>query len=130
MEKEGRLCSESSGDNVDGTTNIIPAMSMDCLRAGYKRILEHIYEPAPYYQRIRTFLSEYRPPRMKRTVRFAHIRALVLSFYRLGIVSRERVHYWKLLLWTQLRCPRCLPEAITLAIYGYHFRKICKQRVM
>ncbi len=129
MEKEGRLCSESSGNNVDGTTNIIPAMSMDLLREGYKRILDYIYSPAPYYQRIRTFLREYKPPRMRRNIRFAHIRALILSFYRLGIVGKERIHYWKLLLWTQLRYPRRLPDAITLAIYGYHFRKICEQQV-
>jgi hypothetical protein len=64
---------------------------------------------------------------MKRPVRIAHIRALFFSFYRLGIVGQERVHYWKLILWTQLRYPRCLPDAIILAIYGYHFRKVCEK---
>jgi radical SAM superfamily enzyme YgiQ (UPF0313 family) len=127
MKKEGRLCAEVTGDNADGTTNIIPAMSMEVLSKGYRQILEHIYAPVPYYQRIRTFLCEYRPPRMKRTVRVAHIRALILSFYRLGIMGKERVQYWKLILWTQLRCPRQLPDAIILAIYGYHFRKICEK---
>ena len=48
MEQEGRLCSESSGDNVDGTTNIIPAMRLETLKEGYRRILDHIYSPAPY----------------------------------------------------------------------------------
>jgi radical SAM superfamily enzyme YgiQ (UPF0313 family) len=129
MEKEGRLCAEATGNNVDGTTNIIPAMSLDILLEGYKRILDHIYAPAPYYQRIRTFLREYRQPQMKRAIRYSHIRALIFSFYRLGITGKERVHYWKLLFWTQFRCPRCIPDAIILAIYGYHFRKICEQQV-
>ncbi|TFH14927.1 MAG: DUF4070 domain-containing protein, partial [Lentisphaerales bacterium] len=42
--------------------------------------------------------------------------------YRLGFVGRERFHYWKLMVWTQLRYPQLLSYALTLAIYGYHFR--------
>jgi hypothetical protein len=114
---------------VDGTTNIIPAMSLDALRKGYKDILQHIYAPKYYYQRIRTLLREFKPPQTRAPLRGAQVLALVRSFYRLGIVGQERFHYWHLLLWTQFRHPRLFPEAITLAIYGYHFRKICKQHV-
>ena len=130
LKKQGRLCAESSGDNVDGTTNIIPAMSMEALKEGYRRILDHIYSPAPYYQRIRTFLREYKAPRVRGKLEFSHILALVRSIYRIGFVGRERFQYWKLLFWTQFRRPRLLPDAIILAIYGYHFRKICKRHVM
>ena len=129
MEKEGRLCTEMSGDNADGTTNIIPAMNIDKLKEGYRRILDHIYAPAPYYQRVRTFLREYRAPPVRGKLQFSHILALVRSIYRLGFFGRERLHYWKLLFWTQFRHPRLLPDAIILAIYGYHFRKICERHV-
>lgn len=130
MKKEGRLSAESSGDNVDGTTNIIPAMNMDMLKDGYRRILDHIYSPEHYYRRLRTFLREYKAPSVRGHFQFSHLMALVRSFYRLGIVGRERFHYWKLLLWTQFRRPRLIPEAVILAIYGYHFRKICEKHVM
>jgi radical SAM superfamily enzyme YgiQ (UPF0313 family) len=130
MKKEGRLRGDSSGDNVDGTTNIIPTMSPDVLREGYKGILQHIYSPEHYYRRIRTFLREYKPPRTRERIRFSHILALVRSFYRLGLVGQGRLHYWKLLFWTQFRRPRLIPEAVILAIYGYHFRKVCERRVM
>lgn len=130
MKKEGRLCSQSSGDNVDGTTNIIPAMSLKTLKEGYRQILDHIYSPAPYYQRIRTFLREYRGPQVRGNLQFSHILALVRSVYRLGIFGKERYHYWKLLFWTQFRRPRLLPDAIILAIHGYHFRKVCKRHVV
>ena len=130
MKKEGRLRGDSSGDNVDGTTNIIPAMSLDALQEGYKGILRHIYSPEHYYQRIRTFLREYRPPRVRGRIRFSHLLALLRSFYRLGVVGQGRFHYWKLLLWTQFRHPRLIPEAVMLAISGHHFRKVCEQRVM
>jgi radical SAM superfamily enzyme YgiQ (UPF0313 family) len=130
MKQEGRLCAEATGDNADGTTNIVPVMSMDALSEGYRRILNHIYSPAPYYQRIKTFLREYRPPRVRGNFQLSHVLALVRSFYRIGILGKERLYYWKLLLWVQFRCPRLIPEAVILAVYGYHFRKICEQQVL
>lgn len=130
MKKEGRLSAESSGDNVDGTTNIIPVMSLATLKEGYRRILDNIYAPVPYYQRIRTFLREYKAPQVRGKLKFSHIVALVRSVFRLGVIGRERVQYWKLIIWTQCRHPRLLPDAIILAIYGYHFRKICKKHVI
>ncbi|NQT94594.1 MAG: B12-binding domain-containing radical SAM protein [Lentisphaerae bacterium] len=130
MKKGGRLRGESTGDNVDGTTNIVPVMGFEALVDGYKSILRHIYSPKHYYARVKTFLGEYKPPRRRRHLQLSHILALVRSFYRLGIVGQERVHYWKLMLWTQFRRPRLLPEAIALSIYGYHFRKVCELHVL
>ena len=130
MKQEGRLRGDASGDNVDGTTNIIPAMNLDALREGYKGILQHIYSQKHYYQRIRTLLREYNPPRTQRRMRFSHTLALVRSFYRLGLMDSGRLHYWKLMLWTQFRRPRLFAHAVTLAIYGYHFRKVYERRVM
>jgi len=130
MKKEGRLNGESSGDNVDGTTNIVPVMGMSTLKDGYKRILQYIYAPEPFYRRVRTFLREYRPPKRRGQFRFSHFVVFVRSFYRFGIVSRARVQYWKLLLWTQFKHPRFISEAITLAICGHHYRTICKQHLM
>jgi radical SAM superfamily enzyme YgiQ (UPF0313 family) len=126
LKQEGRLLERLSGDNVDGTTNIIPMMNFDALREGYQRILQHIYSPEHYYQRVKTFLHEYKSPKIKARLAPEHIFALFHSIYRLGIIGRERVHYWKLLGWTLFRRPRLFPVAVTLAIYGYHFRKICE----
>ena len=129
MKAQGRIRGEATGDNVDGTTNIVPTMSMDALKEGYRRILDGIYSPAAYYQRIRTFLREYKAPLVREKLRFSDIVTLVRSSYRLGFVGRERLHYWKLLAWTQFRHPRLLSYAVTFAIYGYHFRKICERHV-
>jgi len=130
MEREGRLSSEFSGDNVDGTSNIIPAMNKEVLRDGYRRILDHIYSPEHFYRRIRTFLRESRPPTVRGHLEISHLLALLRSFFRLGILGRERFQYWKLLIWAQFRCPRLIPEAVILAIYGYHFRKVCEAHVI
>ena len=129
MKSEDRLYTEFSGDNVDGTTNIIPAMSTRTLRKGYRQILDYIYSPAPYYERVRTFLREYGGPHVRGKLTLSHILAFVRSVLRLGVLGRERAQYWRLLLWTQFRCPRLLPDAVILAIYGYHFRKMCENHV-
>jgi radical SAM superfamily enzyme YgiQ (UPF0313 family) len=126
LKQEGRLLDRLSGDNVDGTTNIIPKMDLDTLRKGYQSIMRHIYSPKHYYQRIKTFLREYKPPKIKAPLDFEYILAFFRSIYRLGIVDKERVYYWKLFLWTLFRRPGLFPLAITLAIYGFHFRKICE----
>jgi radical SAM superfamily enzyme YgiQ (UPF0313 family) len=130
----GRLLERMSGDNVDGTTNIIPAMNLDTLRDGYKNLMQHIYSPEAYYQRVITFLREYRPPKLKVSLDFEHFweyfLAFIRSIYRLGILGKERAQYWKLFFWTLICRPRALPLAITLAIYGYHFRRICELRIL
>jgi hypothetical protein len=53
----------------------------------------------------------------------------VRSFYRLDMVGKKRFQCWKLLIWAQFQCPRLIPDAIILAIYGYHFRRICEMHV-
>ena len=129
LRREGRLCGESSGDNVDGTTNIRPAMGLEALREGYRRILLAIYSPEPYYERVKTYLRNGRPPRVRTPFRLSDLRAFIHACWRLGIVGRERFCYWKLLLWTKFRRPRFLHQAVTFAIYGYHFRKMCERHV-
>ncbi len=125
LRREGRLLARSSGDNADGTTNFAPCMKIDALREGYRSILKHIYAPGPYYQRIRTFLREYKRPRFSTSLDWRHLFAFARSTVRLGVVGRERLHYWRLLAWTSFHRPRLLPLAVTLSIYGHHFRKCC-----
>jgi radical SAM superfamily enzyme YgiQ (UPF0313 family) len=130
LKLEGRLLGDSSGDNVDGTTNIIPKMSMETLYEGYREILEHIYSPKHYYKRVRTFLREYKTPTVKTPLSFRDIMAFVRSTYRLGVFGKERFRYWQLMIWTLFRRPQHFSLAITLAIYGHHFRKVCELHVV
>lgn len=126
LKKEGRLLGRSSGDNVDGTLNFVPRMPLAHLQAGYKTILQHIYAPRPYYRRIKTFLREYRRPQISARPSWRHGYALGLSGVLLGVVGRERFHYWRLMGWTIFHRPGLLPIALTLAVYGHHFRKCCR----
>ncbi len=129
MQNEGRLVDEFSGDNVDGSTNIIPRMGLEPLREGYREILSHIYAPRYYYERVLTFLREYQPPRIRRHLELQHILALWRSIYQLGIRGVERAQYWRLFFWALFRRPRLFPLAITLAIMGFHFRQVTELHV-
>jgi len=125
LKNEGRLLGYMSG-NTDGTTNIIPRMDLNSLREGYHNIMRHIYSPKYYYRRVKIFLREYKEPKIKIPIDFQRFLAFFRSSIRLGILGRERFQYWKILFWTLFRRPGLLPLAITFAIYGHHFRKICR----
>lgn len=129
LAREGRLTGAASGDNVESTTNILPTMSLEALYTGYRAVLRHLYAPEHYYARVKTFLQEYRLPKIQEPIGLQHVLALFRSIIRLGIVGRERLEYWRLFLWTLFRRPRLFPLAITLAIYGHHFRQVCDLHV-
>ena len=97
MQREGRLTSEMTGDNVDGSTNIIPEMGLEPLRDGYRWLLGQIYSPKLYYARVRTFLAEYRAPAVSLRLERDYVMAFFRSVYQLGIRGTERAQYWTLL---------------------------------
>ena len=130
MAREGRLLGEMTGDNVDGTTNLRPEMGLDALRDQYRALLAHIYAPRYFYRRVRTFLREYRRPVVRERLDVQRALAFVRSAVRLGVIGRERFQYWRLLAWTLCVRPRLLPQAVTLAIYGYHFRRVAELHVL
>jgi radical SAM superfamily enzyme YgiQ (UPF0313 family) len=131
LKKDNRLLGMTiSGDNVDGTTNISPKMGLDQLVNGYRSIMGHIYSPRHYYRRVKVFLKEFGNSKAKTPLDLQRFFAFFRSSIRLGILGKERFHYWHLMAWTLVRKPRLLPLAITLAIYGHHFRKICEMHIL
>lgn len=129
LKSEDRLVGMPTGDNVDGTTNVLVRMGADRLRAGYRQILNTIYSPAHYYRRVRTLLREYRAPKVRAPLQWKDVMAFFRAAVRLGVLGRERFHYWGLLAWTLLRRPKLVPVAVKLAIGGYHCRLVCKHHV-
>jgi len=125
LKKEGRLLGRMSG-NTDGTTNIVTRMDFRMLHEGYEELLRSLYSPKQYYQRIKTFFREYRPPKIQARMDLQRFLAFFRSGLRLGVFGIERFQYWRIFFWTLFHRPRLLTMAITFAIYGYHFRKISR----
>ncbi len=129
LKKENRLLGDMSGDNVDGSTNIIPQMGIEKLRSGYQHLMAQIYSPNHFYQRVKTFLEEYQPPKIKTPLTWQKFLAFFRSVYHLGIFNHERRYYWNLLFWTLKTRPSMFATAVTMTIYGYHFNKICELHI-
>jgi radical SAM superfamily enzyme YgiQ (UPF0313 family) len=119
---EGRLSEVATGDNTDFSMNFVPKMDVKDLLRGYSKVVSTIYSPKAYYERILTFLKNYKPGKYNKVrYRFCDIRAVLKSTWRLGMIDEGRLSYWKLVFWS-LRRPRYLHLAVTLAICGFHFR--------
>jgi len=125
MESEGRLLPSGTGNNTDGTTNIVPKMGLETLTRGYQHVVNTIYSPKHYYERILTFLREYRP-RSTRSSDYSprYIRALLRCMWTVGLKQEGRLDFWRAFAWTLRYKPRCFHMYITLAILGYHYRSV------
>ncbi len=126
LKSEGRLLRETTGENTDGSINFLPKMQTEKLIEGYKKILSKIYAPRSYYKRIGTFIRNYNPTAKKRFTK-RDISAFLKSVWKIGILSRSRLLYWKLLIVTGLTKRQAFPTAIELAIYGKHFEKVTQK---
>ncbi len=125
LQEEGRLLHSFTGDNTDYSINFVPAMGRELLMEGYKRIVNGIYASKPYYERIKTFLEHYNPV-IKTQTRVTWIKfiAFLKSIIYIGILNKNRVYYWQLILWSIRNKPKVFPLAVTYSIFGYHFRKV------
>ncbi len=123
--EQGRLLSDFTGNNTDFSINFIPQMNPEILLNGYKKVLKTIYSPKFYYERVMRFLKDFEPM-VKKEFHFDpnYIAALFKSMFKLGVLGEERIYYWKLFFWSLFRKPKLFSQAILLAIYGFHFRKV------
>lgn len=123
--REKRILAIPTGDNTDFTINFIPGMNIESLIKGYKNVVDTIFTPKYYYKRIITYLREYNKisVNVKLTLRL-QIKALSKTIWKLGITEKGKFHFWKLMLWTIMKKPLLITEAVTHSIYGYHYRMV------
>ena len=125
---ENRLLTDSTGDNTDGTVNFIPNMDRETLIAGYRRIVRTIYHPRVFYLRVCRFLERYRPRGRKRFT-MGMIPAFFRTLLFLGVLGKRgtRRYYWGIFFRAVTRHRRAFAEAITLMVYGHHFRRFAER---
>ena len=128
LKEEGRLLEDCSGDNCDGSMNFVPKMDPRILREGYNAVLNYIYSPKEYYTRVLEFLKTYKPTRRRR-ITLVGTTAFLNSILYLGILDtwNNKIYYWKLLFKAFVFYRESLREAVTLMIFGYHFRKLFRK---
>jgi len=122
--KEGRLESDSTGNNTEARLNFRPKLSREFLIDGYRDLMKRLYEPRHYYRRVRTFLERQKPRGPRLALSRPDVEAFVKSLWLLGVWHQGRLAYWRLFVTALLRRPRQFPKAMELAITGYHFRRV------
>ncbi len=123
--REGRLLSDSAGNNTSLDLNFVPNMGAARLLEGYKKILASVYEPREYYQRVLAFLEHYQP-RVRQRLRADDLAAFIRSIVHQGVLGEHRFEYWKFLVSAYRRNAAAFSEAVTLAIMNYHFMKVTR----
>jgi radical SAM superfamily enzyme YgiQ (UPF0313 family) len=126
LEGEGRMLFSSSGDNTDvgGSLNFVTRMDRTRIIEGYRWVMNSVYSPEMYYNRVLAFLRTYRP-RASTYIRNHDMLAFIRSLWYLGIADgKSRNYYWKLLRKGISNYNDSFGEVVTMAIYGYHFRKM------
>ncbi len=128
LEQEGRLQRNTTGNNTHTLgTNFVPRMPESTLIDGYKRVLTELYSPKRYFERCITLLRRLSPgTKAARSTSLMEIRALLLSLLKQSFSSYS-LRYWLYLLSALSTRPRLFPDAVALAIKGYHFFAITRE---
>jgi radical SAM superfamily enzyme YgiQ (UPF0313 family) len=125
MMSENRMLEMFSGNNMDGSINFIPKMNYRDLISGYSRVVKTIYSQKEYYFRLKRFLNNYIPPSWnKNKIHFTEVKAFIRLVWLLGTLEKGRKYFWKLFVFTIFKHPQKFSLAMTMAVYGYHYRKV------
>ncbi|MDQ3473241.1 MAG: DUF4070 domain-containing protein [Acidobacteriota bacterium] len=126
LKQEGRLLSESTGNNTNCELNFVPKMDPARLIAGYQSIMRTIYKSSEYYERALDSLK--RTPQNSSEPSSLGIFSGATAFMRialtLGVIDRERKEFWHYFATSALKHRARLAESLRLAAMGYHFRKL------
>ena len=124
LKQEGRILHDATGNNVEVSLNYIPRLDREILVKGYRSLVKRIYSPKMYYRRILTFLHQYQPQGQRIHISRGDLKAFFKSIWVMGVLNRGRREYWKFFTTVLLFHRRAFAEAMTLAIIGYHFRRV------
>ena len=131
LKQEDRLLLESSGNNTDMSLNFVPEMPRDQLIQEYRRVISTLYDPTlkNYFDRCYTMLTHipYKTHNV-RSIQKDEVRAFYLSIKR-QIFSKQGFQYIKFMLKVLKNHRRMFPEAIRLAVMGFHLEKITRHTV-
>ena len=126
LKKERRILNSSNGNNTDGSLNFITKMDPEKLMKNYKKLIKTIYSPKIFAERVLTFLSEYKmSEHIVKNRGEKRLITMIKVVLKLGLFqSQGKCQFWKMVFCTVKNYPLKLVLAITLSVYGLHFRKI------
>ena len=131
LKVEDRLLVESSGNNTDMSLNFVPEMPREELISEYRRVISTLYDPTlkNYFARCLTLLQHM--PQTHNNVR-SICKEELLAFARSiqkQLFSKQGLEYARFLAKVLKDYRSMFPEAVRLAVMGYHLEKITRHTV-
>jgi len=126
LQKEDRLLPVELRYHAYGAVNLTPKMGVNQLKTGHLELLERIYSPSFYFQRLKNFLDRYTLPPQHNSVEAKQVLLLIRIIWDLGVVDQGRKYFWKMIWYCFRKKVWALPLIIRLLVTGYHFRKDIK----
>lgn len=122
---EGRILTESIGDNTSGILNYVPKMDATTLVNGYRALMSSLYHPNTYYRR--ALASLRRQPKSIPSPKpplIAGLRSISRIMLRLGVLAHGRRAFWRYFLSVLAHNRELMADAMRLAAMGYHVRRL------
>ena len=123
LKKENRLIDYEIGNCVHGAINFQPFMPYDTLIAGYKYVLQSLYSPEGFYERLETFLNHYHAVPRRFHLQLAQLITVIRAVYLLGIKDGWRDRFWVLLLKAGRKGWGVVVAYLRQVIMGYFVRQ-------
>ncbi len=131
LKQEDRLLGESSGNQTDMSLNFVPEMPREELLSEYRRVVSTLYDPTlkNYFARCLTLL-EHMPQTSHnvRSIQKEELHAFIRSIQK-QLFSRQGLEYARFLAKTLKDYPNMFPEAVRLAVMGYHLEKTTRNTI-
>ncbi len=128
LKAEGRLLKEDPvviSLDADPTQNFITKMDKTELLEGFCEVVNTVYSPKVFYDRIKIFLENYKP--VSEDSEIDYIKVLIV-FTRIiiyiGILGQERFYFWKSVLWCLFNKPKHVPAIFFFSILDLNWRNI------
>lgn len=138
MKAEGRITKDFAF--AEGETNLLPVLDEKILYSGFIDLIDNIYTPQKSYERLINFFKSYKPPKtnikVPETYRFADVLMIARIVLLLGVIDKNRVYFWRLVLWSIFNYRKMLDKAVFYGIMVYqmsmthaHIRKGVEQEL-
>lgn len=126
LDREGRLLSHSYEHltNQTGLLNFTPTRPQEEITEEFIRLYELLYDPEFYHQQTLKHFLDMGPLKVKKPFslpRLFEVRALLIMFFRQGVLYPSRFKFWKTLLTAARKIPERLPFFLSLCVELEHY---------
>jgi radical SAM superfamily enzyme YgiQ (UPF0313 family) len=129
MKQENRLI--ESFDFNENESNILLKMDKTVFRNGYQNLLENVYSSKNVFNRVKRLIGSDYKTNVKYPIRKKISLDDFLTFFRsvwvVGISSKQRKFFWKLLAYTLSTKPKRIMNAFLFSILIYQFNDLREQ---